>query len=213
MLCVTLPVTQHHRQDTLVNPRVCGWVALCLSLLIACKVPSCTKDARTCVWRLYVGTRSTSTCSVSCIGFVFSNRVLSSVCEAWSTVLAAAYAVLGFQWDPLWSTAQLDISQFYYWKLCLCLLPSFYLEVMSIVDVKVCFFGYSRKTNSVCTSILLACFFLLGNWDTDVERSPWVVFIVSYDIVVVCVHFPSFDLLVCADLFLVGFFVGCDLPL
>ena len=33
-------------QDTIVEPMICGWVVLYISILLVCRVPFCTKDAR-----------------------------------------------------------------------------------------------------------------------------------------------------------------------
>ena len=53
---VTLTSLCHHcpsivcRQDSVVDQSVCGWVAVYISVLVACWVPSCTKCTRTWWW-------------------------------------------------------------------------------------------------------------------------------------------------------------------
>lgn len=73
-------------------------VGVSICLLIACRAPSQTKDARTWRWRLYDGTRSTSPCSKCCVTVVLSTAAPLSVCGEHHIVLAAAWAVWGFRW-------------------------------------------------------------------------------------------------------------------
>lgn len=65
----------HHCQS-----RVCGWVGVHVSHLVAFRLPSCTKDASASGWRLSVGISLTSPCSMNCIGIIFSNGALLAVC-------------------------------------------------------------------------------------------------------------------------------------
>ena len=64
--CLLTQALCHHcpgrssRKDTTVEQRVCGWLGVYVSLLVVCRVPSYTKDARTHEWRLCVGTSSIS---------------------------------------------------------------------------------------------------------------------------------------------------------
>lgn len=45
-----------------------GWVYIYVSLLIAYRVPLCTKETRSQGWRLHVDISSTSSCSISSVG-------------------------------------------------------------------------------------------------------------------------------------------------
>lgn len=99
------------------DQRFCGCVGGNISLLVAQRVPSCTKDTRTWEWRFYVGTSLTSSCSMSCIGAVFSNGVLLSVCGE-NTCLGNSLDCLGVPKGPLWPT-QLDVTYSCDWKLFL----------------------------------------------------------------------------------------------
>jgi hypothetical protein len=56
-------------------------------------------------------------CSVSCVSAVCSNGALLSGCTEQTLVLATARVIRWFPWDPLKSTIQLNVTQFWYWKL------------------------------------------------------------------------------------------------
>lgn len=103
------------------------------------------------------------------------------------------------------------------------LVPSFYWEVMSILDVKKQFFGCSRRMDPLSTSILLfcVCIFLLRNWKNwcwEILISDNCCFLLfsscCFDgdcgcevlyFIFVCVPVLSFDLMVGDYLFLLFF--------
>lgn len=75
-LCATTaPACCGH--NTIVEPRLCGWLGIHAYFLVECIVSYSLKmlvhGGR--------GTRSTSPCSVSCVGVIFSNRVVLYLCE------------------------------------------------------------------------------------------------------------------------------------
>lgn len=80
------------------------WLAWCLCfLLITWRIPSCTKDAGTQVWRFYVGTSSTSPCSMSCVGV---SSATGSAVSLWRATysLGNSLSYLGIAMGPLFQT-------------------------------------------------------------------------------------------------------------
>lgn len=69
------PLSQHIFQARQATDQslVAGFVLYFSFLFIPCIVPSCTKDMKMNQCRFYVVTRSTSLCSMICVGIVFIN--------------------------------------------------------------------------------------------------------------------------------------------
>lgn len=74
-----------------------------------------------------MGTGLISPCSVSSIGVIFSNSASLSVFGEQSIPLAAPWVVWGFPMGLLWPPTQLDVTDFWYWKLYL-VMRDFQLE-------------------------------------------------------------------------------------
>jgi hypothetical protein len=91
-------VTAYHAGRTWLY--INNFVAVFISLLVMCRVHSCTKDARTYSWRLFVGASSNSEYVVSFVGVIFSNETLVSVCELQPIALETTCVVWGFPWEP-----------------------------------------------------------------------------------------------------------------
>lgn len=75
VLCLYCTSTSF-RQDTIIDGKVCSWVVLYLSPLVACRAYSSIL-----VSRRKKGTSSSFPHLVSCVGFVFSIRALTSFLE------------------------------------------------------------------------------------------------------------------------------------
>lgn len=76
-----------------------GWFYL--SPLVAKRVPFSPMNISPYGWRLQVGTSSTSLCSMSYIGIVFSNRDLTWICGELLIASATAWVVWCSLWIPL----------------------------------------------------------------------------------------------------------------
>lgn len=97
------------RQDIIIDHWFCWWLGVYFSLLVACRVPFCTQNARKYGWSLFAGTSLTSHCSIYSF---FNNESLLSVYGEKPIFLPIFYVVWGFLWDWFLSTTQVDVTQF-----------------------------------------------------------------------------------------------------
>lgn len=99
MFCAT--IVQYILQLEIVGRKFYDWVGVQVSLLIACRVPSCTKETRTQWLRLQASTSSTSLPSVNCVDAILSNGVPLSDFREQPSHLASGWVVWGPPPDPL----------------------------------------------------------------------------------------------------------------
>lgn len=96
-----------------------GW---CLLLSFgAYRVPFHVIDMRTCGWQFHVNSSSTSPRSVSCVGVVFNNRALPSVCGEKPVVLETVWILAEFPRDSFskqcsWMKLGLSPRSFAWWQ-------------------------------------------------------------------------------------------------
>lgn len=97
------------RQNTVAHPKVCGWIGFYSSLQFfgSTQRTLLCKDAHSQGWRLYEGTGLTSSCSVNCVGAVYSSRALLSGCG--EQMYSLGLGCLGIPMRPLQPTIQLYV--------------------------------------------------------------------------------------------------------
>lgn len=96
-----------------------GCVGVHMPFLVACGTHSYTKETRTKGCELHTGTRTTSSCSMSCMGVILCSGAMLSVGGEQPFDLAIDWVIWGIFMGPSWPTTQLNAPCSHNWKISL----------------------------------------------------------------------------------------------
>lgn len=114
--CLVTP-TNFLQEGHYFRHRVCGFLGVYISLLIACRVDFCNKDTETQGWNILYWNQLSISIFNEWRRNYLCNGDLLLVSEEQPIALVTVWIIWGFLWGSFWSITILDVTQTWYWKL------------------------------------------------------------------------------------------------